>query len=182
MKVLGWWCEEIQSFKNSYEVRPDEFKRRLCRTCRNNGTGDQVERGCIFAYFGSAEIREIRASRRQGICANLVQKGKGYVRNRIFGGCKWLTCDSGVVRCVRRSLSCAYLHRTTDCYERVSVRGKVLTRRGEGGCSLCDLSCCVGSKTRKNRRPAHSFLTLRSPSGRLHIQLRRQRRHTTQPR
>ena len=90
--------------------------------------------------------------------------------------------DSGVVRCVRRSLSCAYLHRTTDCYERVSVRGKVLTRRGEGGCSLCDLSCCVGSKTRKNRRPAHSFLTLRSPSGRLHIQLRRQRRLTTQPR
>ena len=155
------------------EVRLDEFKRHLCRTCRNNCTGDQVERGCIFAYFGSAEIREIRTSRREGICGNLVQRGKGYVRNRTFWGCKWLTCDSGVVRCVRRSLSCAYLHRRTDCYERVSVRGKVLTRRGEGSCSMCDLSCCVGSKTRKHHRAATSFFSLRSLSGVSVIQARR---------
>ena len=81
--------------------------------------------------------------------------------------------DSGVVRCVRRSLSCAYLHRRTDCYERVSVRGKVLTRRGEGSCSMCDLSCCIGSKTRKYHRAATSFFSLRSPSGVSVIQVRR---------
>ena len=155
------------------EVRLDEFKRRLCRTCRNNGTGNQVERGCIFAYFGSAEIREIRASRREGICGNLVQRGKGYVRNRTFGEIQTLCADSDVVRCVRRSLSCAYLHRRADCYERVSVRGKVLTRRGEGSCSMCDLSCCVGSKTRKHHRAATSFFSLRSPSGVSVIQVRR---------
>ena len=131
-----------------------------------------MERGCIFAYYGSAEIREIRASRRQGICANLVQQGKGYVRNRTLRGCKWLTqalCAACGGRC--EQLSCAYLHRTTDCYERVSVRGKVLTRRGEGGCSLCDLSCCVGSKTRKHHRAATSFFSLRSPSGVSFIQV-----------
>ena len=40
-----------------------------------------AKRGCIIAHFGLAGVREMRELRGEGICGNLVQRGKGYVRS-----------------------------------------------------------------------------------------------------
>ena len=126
-------------------------------------------RGGAFSHIsGAPKYGKYGLHAGKGYAGIWFSEGRGMCVIVLFGG-----ANGTQACCMRRSLSCVYLHRRTDCYERVSVCGKLLTRRGEGSCSMCDLPCCVGSKTRKHHRAATSFRSLRSPSGVSFIQVRR---------